>query len=131
MTRLWSGRYGIRFATGAKGFFSSRASRPALELPQPPFPWARGSFPGVRPPGRDADHSRPSVEVRMSETIPLRSLCVFISCSGTALSYVLREGRTCSFCRVIFLWNVKQQYGGHLKYFSTFWYADFGTQMNI
>ena len=65
----------------------------------------------------------------MSETMPLHSLYVFISCTGTALSYVLREGRTCSFCRVIFLWDVNQQYGGYLKYFfylsvCGFWHAD-------
>jgi hypothetical protein len=58
-------------------FLSSRASRPALVLPQPPFPWARGSFPGIRPPGCDADHSRPSVEVRMSETTSALPMCLY------------------------------------------------------
>jgi hypothetical protein len=42
-------------------FLLTTASRTALEPPQPPYPMGtRGSFPGVKRPGREANHSPPS-----------------------------------------------------------------------
>jgi hypothetical protein len=41
-------------------FFFTTASRTALEPTQPPIQWEPGAFPGIKRPGREADHSPPS-----------------------------------------------------------------------
>jgi hypothetical protein len=42
-------------------FIFSTASRTALELTQPPIQWVtEGLSPGIKRPGREADHSTPS-----------------------------------------------------------------------
>jgi hypothetical protein len=44
-----------------KNFLFSMSSTPALGFTQPPIQWGTGvSFPGVKRPGREADHSLPS-----------------------------------------------------------------------
>jgi hypothetical protein len=50
----------------------SIAARPALGLTQPPMQWVRGALsPGVKRPGREADHSPPSsAEVKNGGAIP-------------------------------------------------------------
>jgi hypothetical protein len=48
--------------------FSFTASRPALGLSQPPIQWVPETIsPGVKRPGREADHSPSSAEARMLE----------------------------------------------------------------
>jgi hypothetical protein len=49
-----------------KNFFFSKSSRPALGSTQPPIQWVPGALsPGVKRPGREADHSPPtSAEVK-------------------------------------------------------------------
>jgi hypothetical protein len=50
----------------------SHTSRPALGSTQPPAQWIPGSFPGVKRPGRGADHPPPSsAEVKKSRVILL------------------------------------------------------------
>jgi hypothetical protein len=44
-----------------KNFLFSTSSRPALGFTQPPIQWAPGALsPGVKRPGREADHSPPA-----------------------------------------------------------------------
>jgi hypothetical protein len=49
-----------------KNFLFSKSSRPALGFTQPPIQWVLGDLsPGVKRPGREADHSPPtSAEVK-------------------------------------------------------------------
>jgi hypothetical protein len=51
---------------GVKNFLFSKSSRQALGFTQPPKRWVPGAYsPGVKRPGRDADHSPPaSAEVK-------------------------------------------------------------------
>jgi hypothetical protein len=52
---------GVWFSAGARDFFYFTASIPALWLIHPPIQWAPGALsPGVKRPGREADHSQPS-----------------------------------------------------------------------
>jgi hypothetical protein len=45
---------------GGKNFLFSTSSRPVLGLTQPPIQWVLGALsPGVKRPGREADHSPP------------------------------------------------------------------------
>ena len=49
-------------------------SRPALRPTQPPIQWVKGSFPGVKRPGRGVDHPPPSsAEVKIKVEIYLYS----------------------------------------------------------
>jgi hypothetical protein len=78
-------RYGLQ--AGRQGFHSrqeqiiflfSAASRPAMGFTQPPIQWRTGALsPGVKWPGREADHSHPpSTEVDNGGTIaPLADQC--------------------------------------------------------
>jgi hypothetical protein len=51
-----------------KNFLFSTSSRPALESTQPPLQWVpEPYFPGVKRPGREADHS-PSVSAEVKKT---------------------------------------------------------------
>jgi hypothetical protein len=53
-------------------------SRPALGPHPVPFTLGTGSFPGVKRPGRGADHPPPSsAEVKKSRAVPLLPLWVF------------------------------------------------------
>jgi hypothetical protein len=56
--------FGVRVSVGSNFLFSS--SRPALGSTKPPSQWVpRALSPGVKRPGREADHSPPaSVEVK-------------------------------------------------------------------
>jgi hypothetical protein len=56
----------VRVPVGARIFTSPRRHRPALGPTQPPIQWVRESLsPGVKRPGREADHSPPtSAEVK-------------------------------------------------------------------
>jgi hypothetical protein len=54
-------RVGIRVPRGGKNFHFSISSRPALGATQPPIQWVPGALsPGVKRPGRKADHSPPT-----------------------------------------------------------------------
>jgi hypothetical protein len=58
--RLRVGRPRVRFPAGGKIFLFPIASRPALG-PTQPIQWVPETiFPGVKRPGREADHSPPS-----------------------------------------------------------------------
>jgi hypothetical protein len=56
----------------------SIASRPALGPAQPPIQWVlRALYPGLKRPGREADHSPPcSAKVRNTGAIPPLSICL-------------------------------------------------------
>jgi hypothetical protein len=56
---------GVRVPVGSRIFFS-KSSRLALGSTQPPIQWVPGALsPGVKRPGREADHSPPtSAEVK-------------------------------------------------------------------
>jgi hypothetical protein len=56
------GRSGRSSSLGrVKNFLFSRSSRPALRATQPPIQWVPGALsPGVKRPGREADHSPPT-----------------------------------------------------------------------
>jgi hypothetical protein len=57
---------GVRFPAGIRDFFFT-ACRPALGPTQPPIQWV----PGVKRPGREADHSPPSsAEVKNGGAMP-------------------------------------------------------------
>jgi hypothetical protein len=61
MTRLQTGRPVFDSQRGQKHFLFATASRPALELTQPPIQWAPGALSaGVKRPGREPGHSTPS-----------------------------------------------------------------------
>jgi hypothetical protein len=61
MTRLRGGRPGFNSWQGQEIRLFSIASRPALGPTQTPIQWAPGVLSlGVKPPGREADHSSPS-----------------------------------------------------------------------
>jgi hypothetical protein len=64
-------------------FLHSTASRPALEITQPPTQWVPGALsPGVKQPGREAGHSPMSgAEVKKGGAIP--PLLHTSSCPGT------------------------------------------------
>jgi hypothetical protein len=50
---------GVRFPAAKKIFLLAHTSRPALGPTQPPIQWEPGALtPGVKRPGREADHSR-------------------------------------------------------------------------
>jgi hypothetical protein len=57
---------GVELPGGGKNFHFSTSSRPALGSTQPPIQWVPGPLsPGVKRPGREADHSPPtSAEVK-------------------------------------------------------------------
>jgi hypothetical protein len=57
--------YGVRVPVGSRIFFST-SSRPALGFTQSPIQWVLGALsPGIKRPGREADHSPPdSAEVK-------------------------------------------------------------------
>jgi hypothetical protein len=60
VTRLRAGRPGFDSGQG-KRIFLVTVSRPAVGPTQPPIQWAPGAVsPGVKRPGREADHSHPS-----------------------------------------------------------------------
>jgi hypothetical protein len=55
----------VRFPKGAGIFLFSTASRMTLGPNEPPIQWVRGgSSPGIKQPWREADHSRPSTEIK-------------------------------------------------------------------
>jgi hypothetical protein len=78
MTGLRAGRSGFDSRQGMGIFLFTTASRPALGPTQPPIQWVSGFIsPGVKQPGREADHSpRSSAEVKYSwsftSTPPIR-----------------------------------------------------------
>jgi hypothetical protein len=89
MRRLYSdwlraGRLrGRSSSTGrVKNFLFSKSSRPALGSTQPPIQWVPGVLsPGVKRPGREADHSHPaSAEVKNS---PIRLHGVMLNSLST------------------------------------------------
>jgi hypothetical protein len=59
-------------AVGVRFPAASTTSRPNLGLTQPPIQWVPGALsPGVKRPGREADHSPPSsAEVKNGGAIP-------------------------------------------------------------
>jgi hypothetical protein len=69
---------GVQVLTEAKNFHLPMYSRPALGPTQPPIQWVSGALsPGVKRPGREADHSHPaSAEVKKTwvytSTPPIR-----------------------------------------------------------
>jgi hypothetical protein len=61
VTKLRAGRPGFDSRQGLGIFLFSTASRPAVGPSQPLIQWVPGVlFLGVKRPGREADHSRPS-----------------------------------------------------------------------
>jgi hypothetical protein len=69
---LHDSEVGVRFPAG----ISFTASRPALWPTQPPIQWVPGALsPGVKLPGREADHSlRTNAEVKNCGAIHLLSM---------------------------------------------------------
>jgi hypothetical protein len=69
-------------ADPVEGFFlDATASRPALDTAQPPIQNVPGVLtPGIKRPGREADHSSPSsAEVNMPEATPPLPQYVFMA----------------------------------------------------
>jgi hypothetical protein len=66
---------------GGKTFFFSMASRPALGSTQSPIQWEPGAFsPGVKQPGREADHSpATSAEIKKTRIYTSTSPYVFMA----------------------------------------------------
>jgi hypothetical protein len=60
---------------GGNNFHFSMSSRPALGPTQPPIQWVPGALsPGVKRPGREADHSPPaSAEVKKNVGLHIHS----------------------------------------------------------
>jgi hypothetical protein len=83
-TRLRTGRSGFDTRQGL-GIFLATACRPALGPTQPPIQWVPGVlFPGIKWPGREADHSpSSSAEVKnvwsYTTTPPIRHHGVVLS----------------------------------------------------
>jgi hypothetical protein len=82
--RLEIGVLGFDFKRELGIFLFTTASRPALGPTQPPIQWVPGSFPGVKRPRREADHSSPSsAEVKnawtYTSTPPIRLHCMVLS----------------------------------------------------
>jgi hypothetical protein len=71
-TRLQAGRPVVDFRRGQDILLFSTAFTPPLVPTQPPFQWAPGSLsPGVKRPGREADHSSPSsTELKNGGAVP-------------------------------------------------------------
>jgi hypothetical protein len=53
-------------------FLLSKTSRPVLGPNQPPIQWVPGSFPGVKQPDHQVDHSAPS-----SIKVKISGLCIY------------------------------------------------------
>jgi hypothetical protein len=83
--RIGPGRSRTGIPTGVWDFFFE-TSRPALGLPSYLFRKYVSSFPGIRRPRWEFDHSFTSTtKVRMSGGIPPLSLYAFMLCAGTIL----------------------------------------------
>jgi hypothetical protein len=75
VTWLRAGRSGFDSRQGLGIFLFTTASRPAMGPTQPPIQWVTGVFsPGIKRPGREADHSPPSsAEVKERAELYLHS----------------------------------------------------------
>jgi hypothetical protein len=69
--RLWAGRAVLDSQQGQEIFLFSTSSRLALGSTQPSIQWVPGALsPGVRRPGREADHPPPSsAKIKNGEAI--------------------------------------------------------------
>jgi hypothetical protein len=84
-----------------KNFHFSTSSRPALGYTQPPIQWVPGALsPGVKRPGREADHSLPtSAEIKKNIDlhihVPIRLHGIVLSqlSTGITLPFALRENK--------------------------------------
>jgi hypothetical protein len=86
---------GVKFPAGAVEFLFPTVSGPALEPTQLPIQWVSGVAlsPGVKRPGRDADHSPPSSAKvknawRYTSTSPIRLHGVVLSHTDNFTSYL-------------------------------------------
>jgi hypothetical protein len=76
-------------------FYFFMSSRPALGPTQPPIQWVPGALsPGVKRPGREADHSPPTnAEVKkMWFYISLHGIVLNWLCTGTTSPYLTMRG---------------------------------------
>jgi hypothetical protein len=75
-----------------KRSYHLKMSRPTRWPTQPPIQWVPGSFsPGIKKPGRKADHSSPSyAEVKNKWSYTPLALYAFMTWPGTTLPFVLR-----------------------------------------
>ena len=82
----------VRFLTGTRDIYTSKASSPAMRPTKPPIQWIlKYLFPGIECVGHKADHSLLSdVEVKNAWTYTFTPLCAFIVCTGTSLSLLLK-----------------------------------------
>jgi hypothetical protein len=65
---------GVLVPVGVKNFYLSTSSRPALGSTQPPIQLVPGAFsPGIKRPGREADHSPPT-NAEVKKTSERRSI---------------------------------------------------------